>query len=376
MCRIIVGVVTTVIIAVVIAFLNFGAGINLDVITKNLSACEALCKINAKTVDEKAFCEKLGDVYSSTSAYVDKHGIDHEESAFCVIAASARKKCGKTLKSAVKEIISYTEKLVALPTLKECMTHSVETIESEDGKIFNTGAVYKNVVNGQAGDQEIWRGLVVEPEDRCSPYDKESQYPYPKSVEDHIVASMNGRIYGPYTGTTFKSDTLTDIEHIVAASEGHDSGLCSASEKIRKEFATDLLNLTLAAPKVNRCGAGGKCGLDAGEWMPEKNACWFANRVVEIKREYGLSVNKDEAADLEAMLSRCTSFDMVFYEPTSVVTKVEVDTSKDPLALYDDNGNGRITCAEARSHRIAPVHSNHPAYKYMHDRDGDGVVCE
>ena len=48
----------------------------------------------------------------------------------------------------------------------------------------------------------------------------------------------------------------------------------------------------------------------------------------------------------------------------------------DPLSLYDDNGNGRITCAEAGAHGIAPVRRNHPAYPHMTDADGDGVVCE
>ena len=48
----------------------------------------------------------------------------------------------------------------------------------------------------------------------------------------------------------------------------------------------------------------------------------------------------------------------------------------DALVMYDDNGNGRITCKEARRHGIAPVPEDHPAYPYMHDRDGDGVVCE
>ena len=48
----------------------------------------------------------------------------------------------------------------------------------------------------------------------------------------------------------------------------------------------------------------------------------------------------------------------------------------DALALWDDNGNGRITCAEARAHGIAPVRRGHPAYQYMNDADGDGVVCE
>ena len=43
---------------------------------------------------------------------------------------------------------------------------------------------------------------------------------------------------------------------------------------------------------------------------------------------------------------------------------------------WDDNGNGRISCAEARRHGIAPVPRGHPAYPFMNDRDGDGVVCE
>ena len=53
-----------------------------------------------------------------------------------------------------------------------------------------------------------------------------------------------------------------------------------------------------------------------------------------------------------------------------------------PLNLYDDNGNGRISCAEARAHGIAPVHEQTPdvdgdePYDFMTDRDGDGVVCE
>lgn len=48
----------------------------------------------------------------------------------------------------------------------------------------------------------------------------------------------------------------------------------------------------------------------------------------------------------------------------------------DARALYDDNGNGRISCAKARAHGIASVRSDHPAYPYMTDADGDGVACE
>ncbi len=51
------------------------------------------------------------------------------------------------------------------------------------------------------------------------------------------------------------------------------------------------------------------------------------------------------------------------------------DGSATPLERWDDNGNGRITCAEARRHGIAPVHRGHPAYPYMRDANADGVVC-
>ena len=46
------------------------------------------------------------------------------------------------------------------------------------------------------------------------------------------------------------------------------------------------------------------------------------------------------------------------------------------VAQWDDNRNGRISCAEARAHGIAPVRRGHPAYAFMTDGDGDGVVCE
>ncbi|MEZ8945291.1 excalibur calcium-binding domain-containing protein [Vibrio sp. 10N.222.51.C8] len=224
---------------------------------------------------------------------------------------------------------------------------------------------------------EMWRGLVVKEEHRCSPYDKKSQYPYPASVESAIVDSMGGQIYGPYTGTYYQSTSETDIEHIIAASEGHDSGLCAASPETRKAFATDLLNLTLASPAVNRCSSTGKCGLDAGEWLPPRNQCWFALRVIEIKTKYGLSVNPVEANTLESVINNCPSFEMVFYAPAgSAPTKYVTQSTGHALSLYDDNNNGRITCAEARNHGIAPVTAHDPAYAFMSDRDGDGVVCE
>ena len=223
---------------------------------------------------------------------------------------------------------------------------------------------------------ETWRGLVVAPEHRCAPYDKRAQYPYPQSVEARIVESMGGRVYGPYTGRYFASWRETDIEHMVATSEAHDSGLCAADSGTRRRFARDLLNLTLAGPRVNRHEKGGK---DAGEWLPRRNACWFAGRVVAVKRKYALTVDRREARALEGVLAGCASTAMVMAQGGSPVPGPAREAkapagADEALRRWDTNGNGRITCREARQHGIAPVRRDHPAYRFMHD--GDGVVCE
>ena len=84
---------------------------------------------------------------------------------------------------------------------------------------------------------------------------------------------------------------------------------------------------------------------------------------------------------------------MTFDEPVRDIVIEKVTFGGEPMAMdhskmghsgdaetvlerYDANRDGRITCREARRHRITPVGRSHPAYQYMDDRDKDGVVCE
>ena len=413
--------------------------------------------------------------------------------------------------------------------------------------------------------------ITIVPEHRCSPYNRNDYY-YPQSIESRIVTeNLDGKIISPYTGEEFSSRFETDIEHIVATSEAHDSGLCAAAVLTRRQFAQDLDNLTLASPSLNRYQKSAK---DLAEWMPAKSVCWFTSTVVNVKAKYGLSMDIREADIAIRTLNSCASreecqlpsqsdalncyagmtaatpasdpepiegcfahtsarltgrmniraeasingdrvdvaqpgsysvsgsmqgetycwldigsgwiaktrlvrgttsvsnpssqpvqqpgdgcfFNEVAYvtgrtniraeasttgEKTglaqpgsySVSTSTQGETycwlkigkgwiakksmvsgtkpiinppsqpvrqpvvqqqskastqakqqpaqpepqapaSQSALALYDDNGNGRITCAEARAHGIAPVRRGHPAYQYMDDRDKDGIVCE
>ena len=228
------------------------------------------------------------------------------------------------------------------------------------------------VLAGIPVDGATYRGIEIAAENRCAPYDR-SDYRYPQSVEQRIVEAI-GQVYGPYTGTCFAGTGETDIEHIVAVSEAHDSGLCAADATVKREFASDVLNLTLASPTVNRQ----KSAKDLAEWTPRQNACWYAARTLEVRRKYGLTIDPEEAEAAEAVLSRCASTEMVVGEcgtEASAATSAEGEVA-DALAQWDDNGNGRITCAEARKHGIAPVHRGHPAFPFMRDADGDGVVCE
>ena len=131
------------------------------------------------------------------------------------------------------------------------------------------------------------------------------EYEADRGLETRIVRSMGGRIYSPYDGRTYASITDTDIEHIVSREEAHVSGLCHAPRATKVAFVTDLGNLTLATPQVNRAQKGSK---DAAKWQPIRNRCWFVARVVDVKYTWGLSVDEAEYHALRDALDECHSF--------------------------------------------------------------------
>ena len=98
-----------------------------------------------------------------------------------------------------------------------------------------------------------------------------------------------------------------------------------------------------------------KSGKDAAEWVPDRNRCWFADRVLEVRRAYGLTIDWREAAVLDGILAGCESMALepvVCAVPSASVSEPASSPAAgdDALARYDDNRNGRITCKEARGH--------------------------
>ena len=211
----------------------------------------------------------------------------------------------------------------------------------------------------------------IAPEHRCSPYNPDD-YSYPQSVEPQLVNQMGGRIYGPYTGRCFASIRETDIEHIVARSEAHDSGLCAASVATRQAFARDLLNLTLASPEVNRHRKGAR---DVAEWLPALNQCWYVNQVVKVKLKYGLTMDRAEVQKAQEVLNSCSSFAMQFIctSPTPIPTPSNGCGPHNPHGPDLDCKDFR-TQREAQACFIAAGGPDRDPHRL--DGDGDGLACE
>ena len=184
---------------------------------------------------------------------------------------------------------------------------------------------------GCRADAVTWRGLKVCNERPRDSYDRDAFGTGYSSLEDDIIAALpptmktNGKVYTPYSCIAFDITTsgtaATDIEHIVALAEAHDSGI---ADNRRRDIASDLDNLTIADPTVNRSQKGDR---DAAEWMPARHGAWFAERVIQVKMEYGLSVDPAERDALEALLAgggaqlNCVAAD----EPTPTTLTATLD---------------------------------------------------
>ena len=68
-------------------------------------------------------------------------------------------------------------------------------------------------------------------------------------------------------------------------------------------FSDDPLNLTMAMPYENRPV---KSDRDAADYLSEHNQCWFAGRVIAVKQQWGLSVDRREAQFLKTTAADCT----------------------------------------------------------------------
>ena len=142
------------------------------------------------------------------------------------------------------------------------------------------------------------QGVQVAPERARTGYERPTTNRYQR--HERTVYRELGMDRTPYTCTAIGGDlTRVDVEHIVALSEAHDSGLAPSQ---MLAFSGDPLNLTVAAPRENRHVKSDK---DAAGYLPPRNRCWFAGRVLDIKSRWGLTVDAAEATALLGALAGC-----------------------------------------------------------------------
>ncbi len=187
----------------------------------------------------------------------------------------------------------------------------------------------------------------------------------------------SGTWEGPFTGEQFTNPGRLDIDHLVPLKNAHDSGAYDWSRAKKTRFANDLsydghLNAVLNSENRKKGSKGPE------EWMPPDRSYWceYATHWIKIKVAWDLTATERELAALKDMIATCASSPGVIVGTPSAHPTATPAATNDALALYDDNGNGRITCAEAERHGIAPVRRGHIAYPFMDDRDDDGIVCE
>ena len=115
----------------------------------------------------------------------------------------------------------------------------------------------------------------------------------------------SGEWLDPYTGRTYTDPQDIDIDHVVALANAWRSGASGWSLADRERYANDPGVLLSAEDDANQ--EKGDKGPEA--WQPPNAAyhCEYARRWVDIKSDWGLSVNEAEKSALEEMLATCSA---------------------------------------------------------------------
>ena len=100
----------------------------------------------------------------------------------------------------------------------------------------------------------------------------------------------------PYSGIIAREGDKLDIDHVVPLREALDSGACAWTRPQWHIFQSDMANLMLATPKVNRVYKGAK---GVAEWVPPEHAVWYCVDAMQIKLAYGLTFSPAEIVRLE-----------------------------------------------------------------------------
>ncbi len=117
----------------------------------------------------------------------------------------------------------------------------------------------------------------------------------------------HGRWFDPYTGVTFKNANDVDIDHLVPLYEVHISGGADWSARKKRAFANDLSDtgpLRITHRWTNRIPKNADDPTEySPSWVPGR--CAYLQDWINIKREWGLSMDKEEAEAIRKQMRAC-----------------------------------------------------------------------
>jgi hypothetical protein len=113
----------------------------------------------------------------------------------------------------------------------------------------------------------------------------------------------SGTWYDPYTDRTYSDPQDLDIDHVVPLANAWRSGAPSWTDEQRERYANDPDVLLSVEDNANQ--EKGDKGPES--WKPPNEAEWcaYAERWVDIKAKYALTVNEQEKEMLNQMLDTC-----------------------------------------------------------------------
>ena len=184
------------------------------------------------------------------------------------------------------------------------------TISSEDGKLASE-VLEQLEVKGRApktgySREEFYGGWPTV--DGCSLRQRIIKREFGDTAVLDGCTVVAGEYLEPYTGEyrkfTEKSQiSKIQIDHVVALSDAWQKGAQYMTKEVRKEIATDPLNLLAVDGPANEQKSDG----DAATWLPPNKAfrCQYVARQVSVKYKYKLWVTSAEKEAILKVLQNC-----------------------------------------------------------------------
>ena len=261
---------------------------------------------------------------------------------------------------------SIPSKAEALPAAEPPVQQSRATAEAPSEQLRQT--VEPNIQERTISDTGL---SVTDPGCAGDRYDREEWAPSSKAWSDARRAAIaDGGLVGQWTGKSITSASEADIDHHVPVAHAHGAGGCHWSEAKRNAYYTDLSNLNVTTPAMNRSK-----GADApGHWKRQDEfidtageRCRYATQWIAVKEEHGLAyVTRAEVEELGEMLEDCDRVPEAMDPMPQATAGIPVRTYKNCAELRKDYPGGISREAHPKVYEA----------NTSRDRDGDGRACE